>query len=167
MPRFPYSAASRGRLDTCEPRLIELYDEVAEHVNTRVLEGARPLERQQQLFREGKSQIDGVERKGNHNYTPSRAVDAGPYPIVWPTPLWTAIREALQALPNAGAVLRLVRQLVKVVGRWYYFAGFVRGLAAARGIPIRQGADWDGDFELRDQRFDDLPHTELIVRKGG
>lgn len=42
------------------------------------------------------------------------------------------------------------------------FAGFVKGVAAAMGIKIRMGADWDGDFSTKDQSFHDLPHFELL-----
>lgn len=68
-----------------------------------------------------------------HNVYPSIAVDVAPYPIDW---------EELR--------------------RFYMFVGIVRGVAAAMGINIRCGADWDGDMEVKDQNFHDLPHVELI-----
>ncbi|MCK5606542.1 M15 family peptidase [Candidatus Pacearchaeota archaeon] len=68
-----------------------------------------------------------------HNQTPSLAVDVVPYPIEW-----------------------------KDIKRFYMFVGFVRGVAARMGIQIRCGADWDGDTQVRDNNFDDLPHFELI-----
>ena len=46
--------------------------------------------------------------------------------------------------------------------RMYMFVGFVRGMAQVMKIPIRCGADWDGDFSMKDQKFHDLPHFELI-----
>ena len=69
----------------------------------------------------------------SHNENPSRAVDVAPWPIVWND------RE-----------------------RATYFAGFVKGIAYSKGIPIRWGGDWDGDWEVRDNIFDDLWHFELI-----
>jgi peptidoglycan LD-endopeptidase CwlK len=30
------------------------------------------------------------------------------------------------------------------------------------GIEIRWGGDWDGDGDLSDHKFNDLPHFELI-----
>ncbi len=44
--------------------------------------------------------------------------------------------------------------------RFYYFAGFVMGTAAAMGVRLRWGGDWDGDTELDDQKFRDLVHFE-------
>ena len=69
---------------------------------------------------------------GNHNKKPSKAVDVAPYPIDWDD------RE-----------------------RMTYFAGFVKGMASALGIPIRWGGDWNSDTQVKDNNFDDLPHFEL------
>ena len=69
---------------------------------------------------------------GRHNDCPSRAVDITPYPVDW------ADRE-----------------------RQTLFAGFVLGIAKSMGIKLRWGGDWDMDFEVQDNRFDDFPHFEL------
>jgi peptidoglycan L-alanyl-D-glutamate endopeptidase CwlK len=71
--------------------------------------------------------------ESKHNQMPSLAVDVVPYPIDW------SDHE-----------------------RFYMFVGIVRGIAAMMNIPIRCGADWDGDMEIKDQNFHDLPHFELI-----
>ena len=71
--------------------------------------------------------------ESKHNFTPSHAVDVAPYPIDW------GDRE-----------------------RFLLFAGYVKGMAANMGIPLRIGADWDGDFTTRDQTFHDAVHFELI-----
>jgi len=70
--------------------------------------------------------------EGNHNKKPSKAVDVVPYPISF------SDRE-----------------------RMTYFAGFVKGVAAILGIPIRWGGDWNSNTEVKDNDFDDLPHFEL------
>ena len=69
---------------------------------------------------------------GRHNAKPSNAVDVAPYPIDW------SDRE-----------------------RFTLFAGYVLGIARSMGIKLRWGGDWDGDFEVNDNNFDDLPHFEL------
>lgn len=68
-----------------------------------------------------------------HNQTPSLAIDVAPYPIDW-----------------------------NDIKRFYMFVGFVRGVAARMKIDIRCGADWNGDTEVKDNNFNDLPHFELI-----
>lgn len=70
---------------------------------------------------------------GKHNSIPSKAVDAAPYPVDFNNP-----------------------------SRFYLFAGFVRGIASQMGIKIRIGADWDGDFDTKDQSLIDLPHFEIL-----
>ena len=70
---------------------------------------------------------------GRHNSKPSRAVDVTPYPVDW------SDRE-----------------------RQTLFAWFVLGVAARMGINIRWGGDWDKDWKVRDNKFDDFPHFELI-----
>tara|TARA_R100000655_G_scaffold39518_1_gene74795 strand:- start:30054 stop:30446 length:393 start_codon:yes stop_codon:yes gene_type:complete len=69
---------------------------------------------------------------GRHNSSPSRAVDVTPYPVDW------SDRE-----------------------RQTLFAGFVIGIARGMGINLRWGGDWDQDFEVQDNRFDDFPHFEI------
>lgn len=71
-----------------------------------------------------------------HNKRPSLAVDIVPYPVDWQDKT-----------------------------RFYHFIGFVMGMAATMGIKLRSGADWDGDFDLKDQNFFDLPHFELAEEK--
>ena len=69
---------------------------------------------------------------GRHNSKPSRAVDVVPYPIDWDD------RE-----------------------RFHLFSGFVLGLDRGMGITLRWGGDWNMNFEVDDNRFDDFPHFEL------
>ena len=69
---------------------------------------------------------------GRHNSNPSRAVDVVPYPVDWND------RE-----------------------RFHLFAGFVLGIARSMGIKLRWGGDWNMNFEVDDNKFDDFPHFEL------
>ena len=71
--------------------------------------------------------------KSKHNKSPSQAADVIPYPIDW-----------------------------QDHDRFYMFVGIVRGIAAMMDIPIRCGADWNGNMDLKDQNFHDLPHFELV-----
>ena len=70
---------------------------------------------------------------GRHNANPSRAVDVVPYPIDW-----------------------------KDRERFHLFAGFVLGIAYSMDIALRWGGDWNQNFEVDDNQFDDFPHFELI-----
>ena len=128
MPYF--GKRSRERLSTCDKDLQKVFNEVIKYVDCSVLEGHRSEERQERLFKEGKTKVHYP--KGRHNSKPSRAVDVTPYPVDW------ADRE-----------------------RQTLFAGFVLGVARGMGITLRWGGDWNMNFEVKDNRFDDFPHFEL------
>ncbi len=129
MPTF--SARSREILETCDERLVAVFDEVVKHFDCTILEGWRSEEDQNEAFRTGKSKLKYPE--GKHNKQPSFAVDVAPYPVDWEN-----------------------------LDRFRYFAGFVMGIASQMGTRLRWGGDWDGDTELRDQKFVDLPHFEVL-----
>lgn len=68
-----------------------------------------------------------------HNKIPSDAVDIAPFPIDWNN-----------------------------LNRFEHLAGFIKGIAAARGIKIRWGGDWNGDFNSKNDKFADFPHFEIV-----
>lgn len=70
---------------------------------------------------------------GKHNIMPSEAIDAAPYPIDW-----------------------------KDRERATLFAGLVIGIAEEMGIKLRWGSDWNRDWQVKDNNFDDLWHFELL-----
>ena len=72
-------------------------------------------------------------KRSKHSKNPSLAVDVVPYPIDW------GDRERIT-----------------------YFAGHVMQKARDMGIPLRWGGDWDMDTDLKDNRFDDLVHFEIL-----
>ena len=57
MPRF--SKTSLDWLEGCHTDLRKLMLEVIKHIDVTVLEGHRSVERQAELFRQGKSKLDG------------------------------------------------------------------------------------------------------------
>ena len=97
---------------------------------------------QQFRFDQGKSKIDGVNKKGKHNYCPSRAVD-------------------IYAYYDGKAQYDITHMS--------YLAGVIIGVAKILyddgeiDHEIRWGGNWDSDGKiLIDQSFDDTPHFELI-----
>ena len=155
MPK--YSIASRDNLKTCDPKLQELFNEVIKHYDNKIIEGHRPKEKQDRLFLEGRTKVKWPESK--HNSTPAKACDSVPYPIKWPT---GALKWFLSELKNKDPHrFVLIEKDVQALFRLYHYGGFVRGVAAALGIDIRWGGDWDNDFDLFDQNFMDLDHFEL------
>ena len=135
MPAF--STRSQERLTTCHQDLQAVFTEVVKGFDCSVLCGYRGGAEQTQAYEQGKSQLQFPESK--HNQSPSMAVDVAPYPINWDDR-----------------------------ARFYLFAGYVLGTADRlyqEGVithRFRWGGDWDQDTEVKDQRFNDLPHFELI-----
>jgi len=76
---YKFGSRSKRCLNTVDHRLRELCDEVIKHYDFSVIEGYRSVTRQKIMFDKGLSKIDGISRKGNHNFTPSRAMDLIPY----------------------------------------------------------------------------------------
>ena len=128
---YKWGPRSLRQMENIDPRLRKVLDEVIKHVDCSVIEGHRSEERQNKLFKEGRTKVRFPN--GRHNSYPSRAVDVVPYPIDWDD------RE-----------------------RFHLFAGFVIGIAKSMEINLRWGGDWNMNFEVDDNNFDDFPHFELI-----
>jgi peptidoglycan L-alanyl-D-glutamate endopeptidase CwlK len=146
MPRF--GAASRAHLQGVHPDLVRLFEAVVAHYDCTITDGVRTVEEQR------KNVAKGVSKTMASKHLPQsdglgHALDVMPYPH----PPWPAIQRGLDAMRRADPEMG--------VARCYHFIGFVMGMAAAKGIPIRQGADWDSDELFHDHSFIDLPHFEL------
>jgi peptidoglycan LD-endopeptidase CwlK len=76
-----FGKKSQERLNTCDPRLVELFEEVVEHFDCSVIQGYRDEAEQNKAFEDGFSKLKYP--KGSHNKYPSLAVDIAPYPIDW------------------------------------------------------------------------------------
>ncbi len=79
MPSF--SKRSQANLDSCDPRLVRVFEKVIEHFDCIILCGHRGAEEQDKAFRGGYSKARWGQSR--HNTKPSMAVDAAPYPIDW------------------------------------------------------------------------------------
>ena len=76
---YKFSQRSLDNLKNVDERLVRICNELIKRVDFTVIEGHRTIERQQELYKQGFSQIDGVSKKGKHNYSPSLAIDIIPY----------------------------------------------------------------------------------------
>lgn len=144
-----YSQASIDRLATCDRLLQRPFIEIIEWFDHKILYGHRTPEEQFTLFKRGRKLVngvwvvenqlevvtwkDGIEHPSKHNFFPSLAIDVIPYPLDW--------RDETRAC---------------------YFAGIVMATARGMGVDLRWGGDWDRDTQLKDERFVDLWHFELM-----
>lgn len=136
MPVF--SKQSRGKLNTCDPRLQDILNEAIKIVDITILEGHRGKYAQDLAFSYGHSKLKWPH--GKHNALPSRAVDIAPY--------FPDVKIDWKDLIAFGRLM-----------------GIVQAIAHAKGISLRFGLDWDGDFRSvdrdPDENFLDAPHVEL------
>jgi peptidoglycan L-alanyl-D-glutamate endopeptidase CwlK len=139
MPQF--SQTSRDRLATCDVRLQDILEEAIRYVDFMVLAGHRGQAEQDEAYRTGKSQKPWPT--GNHNALPSRAVDIAP--------LSSQLNDKL-SWKDVVAFGRLM--------------GYVDCIAKQRGVKLRFGLDWDGDFRTvgydPNEKFLDAPHVEIV-----
>lgn len=128
-----YSNGSALKLSTCHTDLQRLMNEVIKHVDVAITCGHRNKEEQDKVFDEWKSKLRFPHSK--HNSLPALALDFVPF--VNGKPVWN----------NAGQITAI--------------AFFIKGIAAAQGIKVRLGADWNGDFDTKTDSFLDAFHVEL------
>ena len=145
-----YSNKSKAKLKTCHNLLIIIFNKVIEKYDNTIDAGTRSDSDQNKLFKEGKTKVKGG--KSLHNYFPSLAVDAYPYPL---PDSWGEIN-----IKNHKSLLFQIKERAK----FYHFGGYVKGVADSLGIPLRCGCDWDNDNQFNDQSFDDLVHFELVKK---
>lgn len=135
MPKF--SQESFSKLSTCHMDLQVLFYEVIKYFDCIILEGYRNQADQDQAYAGGFTKLQYPH--GKHNHQPSMAVDVSPYPVNWKKPQ-----------------------------RLYWFAGFVLGIAqklkdeGKMTHSVRYGGDWDRDYDIMDNSFQDLVHFELV-----
>jgi peptidoglycan L-alanyl-D-glutamate endopeptidase CwlK len=145
---FKFGNRSKEKLATAHEDLQKIMNLAISRtkVDFGISEGHRSLERQKQLFDEGKSKIDGITKKGKHNYSPSLAVDIFAYH------------------PDLETRRKLAYDRMTLA----YIGGIIESCAAEllekgeTSHTIRWGANWDSDGIIDyDQSFDDYPHFEL------
>lgn len=146
---YKFGNNSKNNLNTCHDDLKKVLNLAISRskIDFGISEGHRSIDRQKKLFDEGKSRIDGINRKGKHNYKPSLAADIYIYH------------------PS----LEMRRKLAYDKISLSYVAGVIDSCAIElfeKGEithEIRWGANWDNDGVIDyDQSFDDFPHIELI-----
>lgn len=145
---YKFGERSKAQLATCHADIQAILNEVIKFYDFSVLEGIRTTERQQQLYAEGKTTLDGIHKLSKHQHPSgiSHAVDIMPY------------KKGTNAFSGNEKDDR----------RFYMLMGMVKAVAKillAEGKithEVRFGLDWDSDDTFRDQKFDDLPHFELV-----
>jgi hypothetical protein len=148
-----YSKESEQKLATVHPDLQKVFRRVLEqgfdHV---ILDGHRTKEMQDKAVATGHSTKPWPT--GEHNKFPSEAVDALPYPFSWADLDGTNGAEVQRKATIAAAM----------------FIGYVLRTAEVMfanheiTTTLRSGVDWDGDWNVGEHNFIDLPHFERVIK---
>ena len=146
------SQQSEFKLATCNEKIRKVIERVSSKRNTIVTCGFRDQAEQDKLFAEGKTQKQWPE--GNHNTSPSDAVDIVPVvagKVPWP--------EFPDGLPTE--IRAAVRKYAKQTAIFAFLAGYIQAVSDDEGYKCRWGGDWDSDGDTCDNSFDDLVHFEI------
>jgi len=135
-----YGRRSLEKLSTCHEEIQVVCHEVIKVNDHTIIWGARGEEAQNRAFEGGFSTKRWPESK--HNAVPpglSDAIDIAPWHTIKPHIRWDATNEFI------------------------YLAGHMMQAAAALGVKLRWGGDWDQDRDLYDiNKPFDLGHFERV-----
>jgi len=150
---YTFGKRSSNNLVTCHQDIQLILKEVIKYYDFSVISGIRTTEEQHALFKDGKSKLDGINKKSKHQ---GRLNDDG-----------DIVSFAVDIMPyKKGSNAFSGNE--KDLARFYFIMGLVKATAMRlleEGVithGIRFGLDWDGDDIYDDQNFDDLPHFELV-----
>ena len=133
-----YGRTSLAKLETCHIEIVDVCKLVIPHYDHTIIWGRRGETTQNEAFALGFSNVPWPE--SNHNAIRpglSDAVDIAPWHSIKPHIRWNAELE------------------------FVYLAGHMMMAAAALGVKLRWGGDWDADRDLYDRnRPFDLGHFE-------
>lgn len=156
---YKFGKVSRANLEGLDPDMVMLAEIAIEYWDCTVVDGVRTYDEQVKNVAKGVSTTMNSmhfprNEKGEIDWKKGlgRAMDIQPYPMDW-----KAVERGMRAVlaenvDPKGSTLEM-----------YMFAGFIMGIAAAKGIRIRSGADWDSDRDISNQSFHDLPHHEKVM----
>jgi peptidoglycan L-alanyl-D-glutamate endopeptidase CwlK len=118
-----------------DPKLQAWLDELIKYTDFAIICSYRNKDAQDKAVAEKKSKTPWPTSK--HNSNPSQAVDIVPFSSHYGL-MWNDSRA------------------------FYILAGHAKTIAQQMGLRLRWGGDWDNDNNLDDQKFNDLPHWEIL-----
>ncbi|MBD3762477.1 M15 family metallopeptidase [Rhizorhabdus sp.] len=149
---YALGAGSRAKLAGVDPRMVRVVERAIQisSIDFKVICGVRTLAEQKALYAQGRTKPGPkVTWTLNSRHLPDpktgfgRAVDLLPAPYDWKLEDNKSTPEVDDNFKKlADAMLQAAKEL---------------------GIPIRWGANWDGDTQIREKGESDNPHFELAA----
>ena len=175
---YSYGRKSEKELSTCHPDIQVVYRSAINYMDITILQGHRSEAEQLKKFNSGFSKL----KRGKHNDYPSNAIDAGPYKkefkgVDWRTngALIKAINEKVKIENAKNKTLSLAQyrnkkdeiniEIIEIrenLKHWTAYGALILGIAYGKGINLRWGQDWDGDWDFTEHSLVDSPHMERV-----
>ncbi len=156
MPEF--GRASLKKLNTCEPGIQLICHRVIKVIDFSVITGHRTKEEQNSLY----PKFTKLKWPyGKHNSCPSKAIDIAPYILPYGA-IFGGKEQILKIREYHDGRVSVAKIEDFILKSYARLVGHIERVAYDEGIKIRFGLDWDGDFDMLDQNFDDLGHWELL-----
>ena len=145
MPEFTSERSIRV-LSELDERLQRVCKIAIQKIDFSLIDGVRTVEQQQALFADGKSKLDGINRKSKHQ----------PRSVYGPTN---------PAMPGPAGAFDFIPSPFTHWGDTQLFTAYAHyfiGLGDSLGSELRWGGDWDKNFRWDTDAFNDSPHIELV-----
>lgn len=147
---YSFGKKSLEQLNTCHPDIQKILYRLIKFYDFSILEGLRTTQRQQELYFDGKSTLNGIDKLSKHQGRDSSGVS---YAVdIMP---WKKASNAFSGHEKDDRRFYMMMGMVKAISEQLIAEGLITH-------KVRFGLDWDNDDTFRDQNFDDLPHFELI-----
>jgi len=148
-----YSPQSEGRISTCHPDIKKVFRKVLEKFDHAIECGWRGKEEQDKAVNSVPPRSKTPWPHSKHNASPSEAIDAMPYPYSY------------DDIEGRNGTAVQFRALI----RCGMFIGYVLATAddmLERGeisATLTSGVDWDGDKNIAEEKFMDVPHFQRKI----
>jgi hypothetical protein len=156
-----YGESSLAVRSTLRTELVEIFDSLlTSGIDHSLICGFRNEYDQNALYYADppKTQLKWPHSK--HNHLPSDAVDAVPYIRI--DGLSGGIHWNKESIINQGHTYAFASKTVAdYVKQMCFFAGIVIERGRSLGYSITWGGDWDRDWSVMDNVFNDLPHYQF------
>ena len=158
---YSYGRRSMQVIETLHPSYRPPLMDVIKIVDITMLEGLRIAARQNMLFESSATTVKYPDSAHNalKEGDPVFAFDAMPYTPGMPGGVdWRSDKELWAAIKRRDS--KEAAEILENIKRIRNAAGIIIGVFHVHGIPLINGADWNGDNQFNDHRFSDSPHNQ-------
>jgi len=158
---YNFGKRSMQVIETLHPSFRPPLMDVIKVVDITMLEGLRPSVRQNLLKEMGATTVEYPDSAHNalKEGDPVYAFDGMPYTKGMPGGIdWRSGKELWAAIKRGNS--KEAQEILENIKRIRHTAGIIIGVFYAHGIPLVNGADWDGDNQFNDHGFIDSPHYQ-------